>query len=166
MSSDTKNIIEAALFSSHEPISVRKLSNLLEMEEKEVRSILDELKKDLDQQGRSFSLEKIGGGYMLRTRPQFGPYLQKLHHGRRPEHLPRASLEVLAIIAYKQPITRPQIEAIRGVDSSAPLQALIERGLVEMRGKLEAPGRPTLYGVTSRFMQHFGLATLKDLPKL
>lgn len=113
-----------------------------------------------------YRLEEIAQGFLLRTSEEFGPYLNLLYRNKRIEKLSQAAAEVLAIIAYRQPVTRPQIDSIRGVDSTGVLQALLERQLVEPLGKLEAPGRPMLFGITKDFLKHFGLRDLQELPKI
>lgn len=162
-------VIEGVLFSSSEPVSLRKLTNVLSslhpFSSSEVKELIDELKQEYDEQNRAFQIEEIGRGYIMRTCETFSPYIQQLLKQTRPDRLSHAALEVLAIIAYRQPITRPQIDEIRGVDSSGIIHTLIERQLIESAGKLEVPGRPTLYTVSNHFLQHFGLKDRKDLPK-
>lgn len=164
-----KRIIEAILFSSTEPVHFNKLREVLEslqdFKPKALREILDELRDDYITQNRAYRLEEIAQGYLLRTCEEFGPYINLLYRNKRTEKLSHAAAEVLAIIAYRQPITRPQIDNIRGVDSSGVIQVLLERQLIEPVGRLEAPGRPTLYGITKDFLKHFGLKDLSELPK-
>ena len=166
--SEMKALIEALLFASHEPVSIGKLREVVEgfgpIETKQLRQLLMELKEEYISSSRGFQLEEIAGGFLLRTKQEYGQYVQQLLKSRKGERLSPAASELLAIVAYKQPVTRPQIEAIRGVDSSGPLAALVERGLVEAKGKLEAPGRPSLYRTTSRFLQLLGLKSLSHLP--
>jgi segregation and condensation protein B len=163
-----KRIIEALLFVSHEPISFNKIREVLDSVEllkpRQIQDLLQEMAEEYILQQRSFRLEEIAQGYTLRTCKEYGPYIDLLFHNKRTEKLSPAAAEVLAIIAYRQPITRPQIEAIRGVDSSGVIQSLLERQLIEAVGRLEAPGRPTLYGITPYFLKHFGLRDLKELP--
>lgn len=160
-------IIEALLFSSQDPIPLTKIKEILdtvkEIRLAEIRLLIEELQKEYAIQRRAFRLEEIAQGYVLRTEEEFTPFLELLNRERRGEKLSYAATEVLAIIAYRQPITRPQIDAIRGVDSSGTLAQLLERGLVEAAGKLEAPGRPTLYSTSKEFLKHFGLRDLTDL---
>lgn len=162
-----KRIIEALLFSSSEPISFNKLREILEsiydFKPRMLREILDELQSDYITQNRAYRLEEIAQGFLLRTCEEFGSYINLLYRNKRTEKLSHAAAEVLAIIAYRQPITRPQIDAIRGVDSSGVIQVLLERQLIEPTGRLEAPGRPTLYGITKDFLKHFGLKDLTEL---
>ncbi len=164
-----KRIIEAILFSSNEPVHFNKLREVLEnlhdFKPRILREILDELRDDYITQNRAYRLEEIAQGFLLRTCEEFGPYINLLYRNKRTEKLSHAAAEVLAIIAYRQPITRPQIDSIRGVDSSGVVQVLLERQLIEPVGRLEAPGRPTLYGITKDFLKHFGLKDLSELPK-
>ena len=162
-----KRVIEALLFASPDPFPLVKIrevtETILTLRPRQLRQILEELKQEYLAQQRAFKLEEIAQGYVLRTYEEYAPYLDLLHRQRRGEKLSHASTEVLAIIAYRQPITRPQIDAIRGVDSSGTLMQLLERQLIEPIGKLEAPGRPTLYGTTKEFLKHFGLKDLSTL---
>ena len=163
-----KRIIEALLFVSHEPISFNKIREVLDSVEplkpKQIQDLLQELAEEYILHQRAFRLEEIAQGYILRTCREYGPYIDLLFRNKRTEKLSPAAAEVLAIIPYRQPITRPQIEAIRGVDSSGVIQSLLERQLIEAVGRLEAPGRPSLYGITPYFLKHFGLRDLKELP--
>lgn len=162
-----KRVLEALLFASPDPLPLAKLrevtDTILPLRPRQLRQLLEELKQEYLAQQRAFKLEEIAQGYVLRTYEEYAPYLDQLHRQRRGEKLSHASTEVLAIIAYRQPITRPQIDAIRGVDSSGTLMQLLERQLIEPVGKLEAPGRPTLYGTTKEFLKHFGLKDLSEL---
>lgn len=164
-----KRIIEGLLFSSSEPVSLRKLKDILNtlhpFSSTDVKDLINLLKEDYADQNRAFQIEEIAKGYLLRTCEEYTPYIQLLLKHSRPDRLSHAALEVLAIIAYKQPITRPQIDTVRGVDSSGIVHTLLDRQLIEPSGKLEVPGRPTLYSVTTHFLQHFGLKDHKDLPK-
>ncbi len=165
-----KKIIEALLFASSEPLPFNKIREVIETVEPLKPSLLKELISELANeyvfQQRSFRLEEIAQGYVLRSCKEYSPYIDLLYRNKRTEKLSSASAEVLAIIAYKQPITRPQIDIIRGVDSSGTLQNLLERQLIEIVGKLEAPGRPSLYSITKDFLKHFGLRDLNELPRL
>lgn len=163
-----KKIVEAVLFASSDPISFNRLREILEtklsFKPKTLRDALENLQEEYEEQQRGFRLEETEHGYLLKTREEYGAYVEQLFRNKRTEKLSQAAIEVVAIIAYKQPITKPQIDAIRGVDCSGTIQALQERTLIEAVGKLEAPGRPTLYGTTALFLTHFGLRSLKDLP--
>ncbi|MFI0435983.1 MAG: SMC-Scp complex subunit ScpB [Parachlamydiaceae bacterium] len=162
-----KRVIEALLFATPDPLPLVKIrevtDTILPLRPRQLRHILDELRQEYIAQQRAFQLEEIAQGYVLRTYEEYAPYLDLLIKQKRWEKLSNASTEVLAIVAYRQPITRPQIDAIRGVDSSGSLMQLIERQLIESTGKLEAPGRPTLYGTTKEFLKHFGLKDISEL---
>lgn len=163
-----KRIIEALLFVSNEPISFQKIREIAEtfypFKQRVVRELIEDLQEEYITQNRAFRLKEVSLGFILKSCEEFSPYIDMLFRNKRSEKLSQASAEVLAIIAYKQPITRPQIDEIRGVDSSGILQNLAERNLIEQVGKLEAPGKPSLYGITSHFLTHFGLRDLKELP--
>lgn len=165
-----KQIIEALLFASSDPLSFQKIREVTDtiylLRPRTIREILQELQHEYLSQRRAFRLEEIGEGFLLRTCEEFSPYIDLLFRNKRTEKLSQAAAEVLAIIAYKSPITRPQIDAIRGVDSSGTIYNLLERQLIEPVGKLEAPGRPTLYSITKDFLKHFGLRDVQELPPL
>lgn len=162
-----KRIVEALLFASNDPLSFVKIREITDafypIRPRILRQIIEELQQDYLSQQRAFRLEEIAQGFILRSCEEYSPYIDLLYRNKRTEKLTHASAEVLAIIAYKQPITKPQIEAIRGVDSTGIVQNLLERQLIESVGKLEAPGRPTLYGITKDFLKHFGLKDIRDL---
>jgi len=165
-----KRIIEALLFASNEPIPFNKLREILEtsfpIKPRSLKKIITELQEDYVSQNRAFRLEEIAQGYVLRSCEEYSRYIDLLYRNRRTEKLSQPATEVLAIIAYRQPITRPQIDAIRGVDSSGTMVSLVERGLIEAVGRAESPGRPTIYAVTQEFLKYFGLKDLKELPML
>lgn len=170
MRGQIKRIIEALLFANSEPLSFQKIREVTDtvysFRPRVIREILIELQHEYMSQKRSFRLEEIAEGFLLRTCEEYSPYIELLVRNKRTEKLSQAAAEVLAIIAYKQPITRPQIDAIRGVDSSGTIHNLLERQLIETVGRLEVPGRPTLYSITKDFLKHFGLRDLKELPPL
>ena len=161
--------MEALFFSSSEPISFTRIREIVDtfqpLKPRILRDLINELQQEYLSQQRAFRLEEIAEGFLLRTCEDYSGYIDQLFRNKRTEKLSQASAEVLAIIAYKQPITRPQIEAIRGVDCSGIVQNLLERELIEPSGRLEAPGRPTLYSTSAGFLQHFGLRSAEDLPK-
>lgn len=167
---EAKRVIEALLFASNTPLAFGKIRQIVEnvhpFTARELLILIHELKLEYEHQQRAFELVEIAEGYALRTRSDYGTYVDQLMGHKRPERLSQAATEVLAIIAFRQPITRPQMEALRGVDCSGVLQSLLERQLIEAVGKLESPGRPTLYGVTKQFLEHFGLRNLEDLKAL
>jgi len=168
--SHVKRIIEALLFASSDPLPFNKIHEVVntfqDLKPRLVRDLIVELQQEYLTQQRAFRLEEIAQGFLLRTCEEYSPFIDTLLRNKRTEKVSQASSEVLAIIAYKQPITRPQIEAIRGVDCSGIVQNLLERNLIEPVGKLEAPGRPMLYGITKDFLAHYGLKNLQDLPSL
>ena len=131
----------------------------------EIRKIIEELNCEYSSSGRSFQVKEIAGGFQMLTDPIYSRWISALYK-RPPDRLSGPSLETLAIIAYKQPLTRSQMELIRGVNVDGVLRTLEDRNLIRSRGRLEAPGRPILYGTTTEFLQHFGLKSLEELPKL
>lgn len=170
MRQQVKRLIEALLFASSEPLSFQKIREICDevypLKPKALADLIDDLREEYISQGHSFRLEEIGEGYLLRTCEEYGRYIEKLGYSKRQEKLSQAALETLAIISFRGPITRPEIERIRGVDSTGTVQNLLERELVEAAGKLEAPGRPLLYRVTPHFLKYFGLKDTSELPKI
>jgi len=161
-----RQLIEGAIFSSPGPLSAAKLVSLAEgLTTEDVRRVVDELNSIYEANGHAFQIEEIAGGYRLLTRKELGETLAAFFTRRAKEKLSRASLETLAIISYKQPVTRAAIESIRGVASDYVIANLTELGLVRITGTAEAPGRPILYGTTKKFLDHFGLKSIKDLPR-
>lgn len=159
-------IIEALLFASDAPLSAADLARVDErLDEDTVQAVIDELRAEYDATERSFSIYEVAGGYQLLTRPEFVAVLERYETVPQPARLSSPSLEVLAIIAYRQPIGRNEIEEIRGVTSTGPLKTLQDRHLVEAVGRAEGLGRPLLYGTTSKFLEHFGFRSLEDLPR-
>lgn len=165
-----KRVVEALLFAANEPITFQKLRDIIAefqpVTPQTLRLALKELNEDYQKHGNAFLLEEIAQGYVLRTRATFSQYLDALFRERRSERLSPAATEVLAIIAYRQPITRSQVESIRGVDCTGVIQTLLERQLITQVGKLEAPGRPTLLGTTKEFLCHYGLRDTRELPTI
>jgi len=159
-------ILEALLLASDEPLSADRLADAAgdDVSVGMVRDAVQALVQEYDAQGRAFTVEEIAGGFQLLTRPEYNPYLRKVLQARREARFTQAALETLAIVAYKQPITRAEVEDIRGVASSDLLRTLMEKGLVRVAGRSEKLGRPLLYGTTKKFLQAFGLASVKDLP--
>ena len=163
---EAKRIIEALLFVSDKPVSIDTLKDVLkEIDPTEVRNLIEELNGEYSSSGRSFGIKEIAGGFQMLTDPIYSKWISAMYK-RPPDRLTGPSLETLAIIVYKQPITRADIEAIRGVNVDGVLRTLEERGLIKTKGRLDAPGRPILYGTTTEFLQHFGLKSLDELPKL
>ncbi|MGE3850132.1 MAG: SMC-Scp complex subunit ScpB [Planctomycetota bacterium] len=159
-------ILEAMLFTSASPLSPDRLRDLMGLDSIiPIRRAADRLRAEYDSRGRSFELVELAGGYILQTRPEFETFVTKLRRARQEQHMTHAALVTLAIIAYKQPITRTEIDSIRGAGSSHHLRNLMERDLVRVVGRKHAPGYPSLYGTTSRFLRQFGLRSLRDLPQ-
>ena len=162
-----KREIEALLFATDAPLSSGRLRALFSnAEAKEITSAIEELQKDYTAAGFAFTIVEFGGGYQIATRPEYAPLVERLFKGRRYARLSRAGLEVLAIVAYRQPITRLEIDEIRGVQSSGAIATLSERNLLTVVGRSEAVGHPLLYGTTREFLSHLGLKALGQLPDL
>lgn len=164
--SNIKSVIESMLFVSGEPLSLRELSNNLEIKDKVIEEVIKEMMNEYEEKSRGIKLISIDGAYQLVTKSENSDYIQKLLKKNKKHSLSQASIESLAIIAYKQPITRIDIDEIRGVKSESAIQKLVERGLIKDIGRLEVPGRPILYGTTDEFLRQFGLKTIKELPSL
>ena len=164
---EIKSILEAILFVSHEPVTLEKLTAVIESSSKPVVSqMLETLQREFEQEGRGLHLAEIAGGFLLVTRPELAPYIKRLNKSKSTSKLSRSALETLAIISYKQPITRAEIEKIRGVETSGVLRTLLDQKLARILGRQEVPGRPILYGTSKQFLQRFGLRDLRDLPPL
>ncbi|MHC4906312.1 MAG: SMC-Scp complex subunit ScpB [Planctomycetota bacterium] len=162
-----ETVVEAVLFASDEPISPKRLVDIAEAGSvKDVNACVKALNKTYRDSGRSFRIEKISGGYQMMTLSVFNSWITKLIKVRSDNKLTPAGLETLAIVAYKQPIIRADVEAIRGVASGEILRNLMYKGMVKIVGRAEVIGRPMLYGTTKKFLDVFGLNTLKDLPKI
>lgn len=158
--------LEALLMSTHHPLTPARLNELLEAGSiKAIRSAVQALNESYEQTGRSFRIEQVAGGYQILTLPEHSEALRRLHQKEADAKLTKAALETLSIIAYKQPILRVDVEAIRGVACGETIRSLMEKHLVKIAGRAEEPGRPILYGTTKRFLELFGLNSLKDLPK-
>jgi segregation and condensation protein B len=159
------NIVLALLFSAEEPLSVRKITAITEgVSASDVKDAVERWRKRLDDEAWSIVLEKVAGGYQLSSRPEYAAFIARLYSGRRKLRLSKAALETLAIIAYKQPITRAEIENVRGVGCGGVVGNLMERGLIKITGKAKVLGSPFLYGTTPEFLEYLGLYSLKDLP--
>jgi len=163
--SNLKAALEALLFSSDEPLSLSLLAESLEAASEDVAREILELDADYRRRGAGVELREIAGGHLLVTAPEHAEWVGRLLRGRKRVRLSRAALETMAIVAYKQPVTKVEIEAIRGVDSSAVLATLLERNLITIRGRSKVVGRPLLYGSTAEFLDYFGLKDLAELPR-
>ncbi len=160
-------IIEALIFASDGPLPPRKIVEILpHLTERLVRRAVEELNAAYRQTERTFVIEEVAGGFRFFTLPEFEPFLKKLYANRSQQRLSQKALETLAIIAYRQPITRQEIEEIRGVSADGVIRTLLARNLITIAGRAEAPGSPFLYKTTKTFLEYFGLNSLNDLPKL
>ena len=162
---DTRTL-EALLFVSDEPLTPAVLSQAMELERRAVETLCDLLQADLEARGSGLVLRNVAGGWRLFTHPDTQPIVERFVLSSRQARLTKAALETLAIVAYKQPATRHQVSAIRGVNSDGVLRALVDRGLIEEAGRDEQPGRPLLYVTTPQFLERLGLPSLASLPSL
>ncbi|TGL04815.1 SMC-Scp complex subunit ScpB [Leptospira bouyouniensis] len=160
----TKGLLEALLFLSSDPIKLSALAKSCGIEKTEARELLDELILDYQEREGGFLLREIAGGYQFITNQKYSEILSHIFKDKKRETLSRGTLDTLAIIAYKQPITLTELDEIRGVSSRAMVASLMSKKLVKAVGQKEVPGRPTLYGTTNEFLLHFGLSKLTDLP--
>ncbi|MFZ5943455.1 MAG: SMC-Scp complex subunit ScpB [Bacillota bacterium] len=162
---ETKAIIESLLFMSNEPLSLKQIEETTSFSQETIREVLGELKKEYDQTYHGFHVIEVAGGYLFATKPQYDRYIEKLV---KPQfnNLSHAALETLSIIAYKQPITRSEIELIRGVKIDKIVSTLVEKNLIQELGRKEGPGRPIIYGTTNEFLLYFGLKDLSQLPPI
>lgn len=170
---ELKRIVEAVLFASDAPVSTERITEItggsegpLKAGRAEIKSALEELSAEYEEQDRAVVISKVAGGWQLYCRPEYAKYARDLHKGRIPPRLSQAALETLAIVAYKQPLVRAEIEGIRGVDSSGVLATLLKRNLVTIAGRAPGMGRALMYRTTKEFLRYFGLNTITDLPRL
>ena len=166
MHEDGRDLVEALLFGSEEALSVDGIASVLGCYPADVSAAIEQLNSDYEEQGRAFTLRELAGGVQLVSRRRYGELLRKLLKTRIKQRLSRAALETLAVIAYKQPLTKSEIEAIRGVKADGVIRTLLDRKLVEIGGRSEAVGRPLLYRTTRDFLEYFGLRDLDELPRL
>lgn len=162
---ELKKALESFLFVSSSPIQALQIKTLFGIDEKVVENVFQELISKYASGDSALRIIKVAEGYRLSTMPEIAPHIKKFFKDQRPK-LSRASLETLSIVAYKQPVTRIEVEGIRGVNVEGALGTLLEKGLIRIAGRKDVPGRPILYGTTRLFLEHFGLNTLKDLPLL
>jgi len=163
---EIKLILESLLFSTETPMRLEKLNEIFpDTHLKDLREIMSELKEEYDTLNRSFAIREVANGFQFYTKTEYSPWIKKFKK-IRPARLSPATLETMAIIAYKQPITRAEIEDVRGVDAGGILRALLEKSLIKIIGKKDVPGKPLIYSTTPKFLTMFGLKGLKDLPTL
>ncbi len=163
---NVKAVIEALLFSSDRPLLLEQMKHVLGLDTNQIRLILEELRLEYENSCRGMRVIEVAGGFQMTTAADFAPFLKKLYKERRAERLSKPALETLAIIAYKQPVTRLEIESLRSVNIDGVMRSLVEKNLIRISGRKKAPGRPHVFGTTRQFMEHFGLKTLEDLPKM
>src|SRR5215467_6277127 len=161
------DVAEALLFASETPVEADRIQEVLGLDSTgEARELVRELVTRLDARGSALQVIEVGGGYRLVTRPEVAPWLVKLARSRTRSRLSRSALETLAIVAYRQPVSRPEIDAVRGVNSDAVLDNLLDRRMIRIAGRKDAPGRPYLYETTREFLVAFGLRDVSDLPRV
>ncbi len=170
-----RQVLEALFFATDEPLTLRQVIDIFDLLEgspagsgltpERIVASIDELNREYDEGGRAFRIVNVAGGYQFATRPEYGAWLGAMVREKAKRKLSVSALETLAVIAYKQPVTKPEIEAIRGVNADYVMRTLLERNLVTIVGRAATPGRPLLYGTTRDFLKHFGLNDLSELPK-
>ncbi len=161
-----KQVIEAIIFASDEPISVKQINSLVEeATPSQVEKIIQNLNLEYTQTNRAFHIVKIAGGYQLVSRDSFSPWIQKLFQGRRKSRLSQAALETLSVIVFKQPVSKTEVSAIRGVNCDGVIKTLLERRLISISGRSDGPGRPLIYKTTNEFLRYFGVNDISDLPR-
>ena len=162
-----KALIEAVFFISDSVVTPEQLKKVLDgYNTNEICGFINEMAKQMEEENRGLRIIEVAGGYRMVTSPHLSPFLKKLYKERRVEKLSKPALETLAIIAYKQPVTRLEIESLRNVNVDGVINSLMDKGLIRITGVKKAPGRPKVYGTTKQFLEYFGLKSLEDLPKI
>lgn len=162
-----RSVIEALLFASDKPLTIEQARNVLDnLEASEIRAILEQLKSEYEHSNRGIRITEIAGGFQMTTAPGFATFLKKLFKERHADRLSKPSLETLAIIAYKQPVTKFEIASLRNVNVDGVINNLLDKNLVRISGRKKAPGRPYVFGTTKQFLEYFGLRSLEELPKM
>jgi segregation and condensation protein B len=162
----TKGIIEAVLFAVGNPVSIRELGELLELNDKQIKRHLSEMSEEYDRDSRGLYLVEFNNKVQISTKPEYGDYIKRFVKPDSRQNLSQAALETLAIVAYKQPITKAEIDEIRGVRSERAIATLLERGLIVESGRLDTTGRPIIYSTTEDFLKYFGFKSISELPEL
>lgn len=162
---EIKSIIEGLLFTWGELLNIKEISKALDLSVKDVEKILEEMQAEFDYSRRGLQILKFGNSYQLGTRIEHNHYISKLYEKKEKKTMSNAALETVTVIAYKQPITKIEIEELRGVKSDKAIQTLLEKELIEEKGRLDKIGKPIIYGTTTRFLKVFGLKDIKELPK-
>ena len=165
---ELKEILEALIFVHRGPMDLKTMEGVLkeDFSREEIKRGLEELEEECAARGGTVTLYRVAGGYEFGTRPEVAEWVQKLDFYQHHRHLTRPSLETLAIVAYRQPVTRPEVESVRGVNCERILKGLLEKKLIRILGRKDVPGKPIVYGTTKEFLAYFGLNSLSDLPSL
>lgn len=163
---EIEGIIEAMLFAHGEPLSLQKICDILDIDKKTAKALLNNMNIKYEKNDRGIMIRDINDKYQLCTKFQYYPYIKKLFDNKQAPSLSQAAFETLAIIAYNQPVTKTKIEKIRGVNCESAINKLLERNLIKEAGRLDAPGKPVLYETTEEFLKSFGFSSIKDLPVL
>jgi len=164
---NVKSVIEALLFSSEKPLALEQVKKILDgYDTNQIRLIIEELRSDYERDKRGIRVVEVADGFRMITASDFAPFLKKFYKERKVERLSRQGLETLAIIAYKQPLTKNEIELLRNVNADGVMSSLLDKNLIRISGRKKAPGRPFVYGTTKQFLEHFGLKSLDELPKM
>lgn len=164
---DMKSLVEVLLFASPEPLTQKRFSQVIEGEAVvDMKTVVDELSTEYEKAGKGLTIQKIGGGYQILSLPEYHVFVERLFNKSRRLNLSRPALEALSIVAYKQPVSKAEVESIRGVECGSVLSTLMERELITVRGRGKTAGRPLLFGTTQIFLESFGLEKTADLPKL
>lgn len=164
---NVKSVIEALLFACEKPLAIEQVRKVLDnMEGSVIRGVLEELKSEYEQGNRGMRIIEIAGGFQMVASAGFSPFLKKLFKDRNTEKLSKPALETLAIIAYKQPVTRQEIELLRNVNVDGVMKSLLDKSLIRIAGRKKIPGRPFVFGTTRQFLEYFGLNSLEELPKM
>lgn len=163
---EKKYLLEALIFISGDPVSIKELSKLTELTENDVSALIGELMHEYNTRRGGLLIAEVANGFQMVTNPDFAPWIKKLRKSTASSKLSQAALETLAIVAYKQPLTKPEIEELRGVNSDGVVKSLLDKRLIKILGKKEVPGKPLLYGTSREFLQFFGLKDLSELPTL
>ncbi|MFA5157058.1 MAG: SMC-Scp complex subunit ScpB [Candidatus Omnitrophota bacterium] len=167
MLENTHAVVEAMLFISEKPLTIEQIKDVVDgLDANGVRKVVAELNAGYEESNRGIRITEVAGGFRMITPPALAPFLRKMYKQRRAEKLSKPALETLAIIAYKQPLTKIEIESLRNVNVDGVMSSLLEKGLIRITGRKNAPGRPIVYGTTRQFLEHFGLKSLEDLPKM
>ena len=164
---NTKSVIEALLFSSDKPLMLEQIRGVFEdFEPSELRAIIEQLSAEYEKINRGVRIIEIAGGFQMVSAPNLAPFLRKLYKQRHAERLSKPALETLAIIAYKQPVTKLEIESLRNVNIDGVMKSLLDKSLIRVAGRKNSPGRPKVFGTTRSFLEYFGLKSLDELPKM